>query len=191
VNRHDEIQAVARDIASNVHADPEARNRMADDLIKLVGLMLGGMGKYLATEGESQMNDVADWVFEPDPEEAPEETAERQSEFERERELDGSKFHGMYLTGEQIQDSARELVEKCQGADLERYHRDPAWVHEDRRPAMFRHTDARGALIIPPELIEATAGVCCHEGPLCPYAGQDRMSTRCCYPLGGVCPEHC
>jgi hypothetical protein len=145
----------------------------------------------------------------------------------------------MYLTGERIQDSARELAEKCQGADLERYHRptgrewckcghsplshhaedgtcigeshnkrpcyggerdctgfdakhrDPVWVHEDRRPAMFRHTDARGALIIPPELIEATAGVCCHEGPLCPYAGQDRMSTGCCYPLGGVCPEHC
>jgi hypothetical protein len=189
VNRHDEIQAVARDIASNVHADPEARNRMADDLIKLVGLMLGGLGKYLATEGESQMNDVADWD-EPGEDATPEGVAE----FQRERELDGSKFHGMYLTGEQIQDSARELVEKCQGADLERYRRDPVWVHEDRRPAMFRHTDARGALIIPPELIEATAGGCCHEGPveaLPTGAGQDRMSTRCCYPLGGVCPEHC
>lgn len=40
MNRYDEIQAMARDIASNIHADSEKRNAMADDLIRLCSLMI-------------------------------------------------------------------------------------------------------------------------------------------------------
>lgn len=113
MNRFDEIQGCARDIASNVHADPVLRDAMADDLIKLIGLMINAMGKAVAIEGESKMNEVADWEFELDSmsiEYSSEEEAEKLAEFEAEQQRDTVKYHGMYLAGEEIQDAARELV---------------------------------------------------------------------------------
>jgi len=174
MNRLDEIQAAARDIASNVHADPEARNKMADDLIKLIGLMIKATGKYVAGYGESSMNDAHD-VGEAE---------------------DAAKFHGIYLTGEKMQSGSQWAMDESAGADLERYHRptghewcvcghhpdchkddacngesvnghackggectefrvkltDPVWTHEDRRPPMFRGIDERGALYVPAEM---------------------------------------
>lgn len=96
MNRFDEIQSVARDIASNVHDDPESRDAMADDLIRLCGLMIQAVGKIVACDGEAKVDD-------PDDEGA----------YER------------YIIGERIQDAARETVvdssnEKC---DLDRWRR--------------------------------------------------------------------
>ena len=60
MNRFDEIQSVARDIASNVHDDPESRDAMADDLIKLCGLMIQAVGKVVACDGEAKIDDPDD-----------------------------------------------------------------------------------------------------------------------------------
>lgn len=58
MNRLDEIQATARDIADWVCADPADRNRMADDLIKLVSLVVA--------EASSPGCDLERWTR-PDP----------------------------------------------------------------------------------------------------------------------------
>jgi hypothetical protein len=155
VNRWDEIQAVARDIASNVHAEPAARDAMADDLIRLCGLMIGAVGKVVACEGEAAIGNG-----------------------------DDNSAYARYLVGERVQDGAREAVEQASGpgCDLdrwirpspgdpcacghvpsvheggqctgERYNREPCkggpcngfvrrvpsggWTHVDRRPAALR-----------------------------------------------------
>lgn len=180
MNRWDEIQAVARDIATNVHSDPEQRDAMADDLIKLVGLMIGAVGKGVAVSGEEQMNESCEYEC-------------------SHAECDRHEATARYTVGEDIQNRAREAVHDATSADLERYSRptgtewcvcghhpdshmpgrcigvthnkhactggpctqfrvklpEPVWQHKDRRPAMFRDMDARGALYIPPELAEA------------------------------------
>lgn len=105
MNRWDEIQGAARDIADWVCGDPADRNRMADDLIKLVCLVVQGVGKGVAIKGETAMNG-------PD--------SEADAGFAR------------YLVGEDVQDGARTVLEESSnaGCDLERYERDgltPAW----------------------------------------------------------------
>lgn len=102
MNRWDEIQAVARDIASNVHRDPEKVTAMADDLIRLAGLMVAAVGKSVTIEGESSMDDE-----------------------------DDTTAYTRYLVGERIQDGARAAVEEASsaGCDLERWRRtDPRTV---------------------------------------------------------------
>lgn len=182
MNRWDEIQAVARDIASNVHADEHARDAMADDLIRLCGLMIGAVGKVVASSGESELNDVHDSTFEPDPENSPEEAATALAEFEQEQMLDAAKAHGMYLTGERVQDAAREAVSASVGADLERYNHGPygrpVWTHTDRRPAKLRP-----ATPVAPR-------ACCYATP-CPICRNGAPVGGCCYPLGDVCQSHC
>lgn len=141
MNRWDEIQAAARDIASNVHADEHARNAMADDLIRLCGLMIGAVGKGVAIDGESSMNDAHHAPFRYDPEDDGDEAAQRAA-FDLEQSLEVSQAHGMYVTGERIQDGARDAVAESVGADLERYahgsYGSPVWTHTDRRPATLR-----------------------------------------------------
>ena len=151
MNRHDEIQACARDIASNVHADPDERNAMADDLIKLIGLMINGVGKYVSVAGEVQMNEACGSVG---------------AEACDHDDCNPHDASALMSVGERVESAATELSGNCQGVNLERYHEgpyggNPVWVHVDRRPVMFRHMDARGALYIPPELAEANRCVEC------------------------------
>lgn len=115
MNRFDEIQAAARDIADWVCADPADRNRMAGDLIHLVGLMMQAVGKGVAVEGEAAQNSALKWG-----EETPGEAA---------------AAYNRYLLGEEIQNAARTAEEDSRGADLERYERDglkPVWVAQGR-----------------------------------------------------------
>lgn len=110
-NRLDEIQGAARDVADWVCADPSDRNRMADDLIRLVSLVVQAAGKHVAVAGESAANDAI-----RHGEEFPGETAEG---------------HALYRTGERMQDGARWVADEAVGADLERYERDglaPVWT---------------------------------------------------------------
>lgn len=123
MNRWDQIQAIARDVASNIHSDPDKVAAMADDLIKLVGLMVGAVGKGVAIDGESNISD-------PDDESA----------------------HARYLTGEAVQRYAQEAVAEASspGCDLERWTRpDPTgyvhpegtgWTYTDRRPDELKRT---------------------------------------------------
>ncbi|AKA61720.1 hypothetical protein SEA_YDN12_53 [Streptomyces phage YDN12] len=94
MNRWDEIQGLARDIASNIHAEPAARDAMANDLIKLCGAMINAVGKGVAVEGESSMNDD-----------------------------DDDSAHARYLVGERIQSGADEAVSEATDADLDRWTR--------------------------------------------------------------------
>lgn len=94
MNRLDEIQGLARDIASNVHADPDARDAMADDLIKLCGAMIGAVGKVVAVEGETATSEADD-------------------------PGDFTKAHNRYLVGELVQDGAREVVEQSTNPNVE------------------------------------------------------------------------
>ena len=98
MNRYDEIKAVARDIASNVHADPAKRDAMADDLIKLCAAMIAAVGKDVAVYGESGMN---------------------QAEDREETDL----MYGLYRTGERVQSAAREAEERAVNTDLDRWSR--------------------------------------------------------------------
>lgn len=182
MNRHDEIFCKARDIASHVHVDPEARDAMATQLIELIGLMFGAVGKYVAIKGESASNDVCD-----------------NAPACGHAECDVQQHHTIYIAGERMQDAARELVPEVVDADIERYSRptgtewcvcghhpdshkpggcigvthnkhectdgpctefrvklpEPVWTHVDRRPWMMRHMDERGALYLPPTLADA------------------------------------
>lgn len=94
MNRFDTIQGAARDIADVVCHDPAERNRMADGLIRLTSLIVAAVGKSVAVDGESN-------TFHGEDEAA----------------------HARYITGERIQDGAREVAEGAMGADLERYER--------------------------------------------------------------------
>lgn len=110
MNRWDEINGVARDVADWVCTDPARRDQMAADLIKLVGLMVQATGKGVAIAGECAMNDDQDG----DPTNA-----------------------ARYLIGEDIQNGARKAVEESVDADIERYERDglaPAWVSRRDKP---------------------------------------------------------
>ena len=121
MNRWDEIRATARDIATNVHSDPDKIKAMADDLIKLCGLMVGEVGKGVAIDGEIAMNENGDG----DP-------------------ADSAR----YLVGEDIQRAAQTAIDDATGVDLERWTRpdpngyvlpgDHGWTYVDRRPDVAR-----------------------------------------------------
>lgn len=108
MNRLDELKAAALDVAQHVTQDPEKRAAMADDLIGLIGLMIQAVGKSVATDGESDLNDPED--------------------FE-----DRVSAHTRYLTGEQIQRGATWAVEESMVADLARYE-DSKWGAPVWRP---------------------------------------------------------
>ena len=193
MNRHDEIFCKARDIASHVHIDPEARDAMATQLVELIGLMFGAVGKSVAIEGESSMIDA-------------------------DSKADSRKAHNRYMIGERMQDAARELVPEVVDADIERYSRptgaewcvcghhpdnhkpggcigvthnkhecaggpctefrvklpEPVWVHEDRRPGLLRQLDGRGTLHIPPGNMSAPIVCYCHHSG-CPNGQLDEF----------------
>lgn len=136
MNRYDQIQGLARDIASNVHADPANRDAMADSLIQLCTAVVAAIGKGVAVKGESDLR------FCNDP------NCDCQLNG-CDREAD--KTHGMYLTGEAIQDVADSVAGHSLNpqVDLDRWD-PPVWQHTDRRPAMFRDADERGVAFIPP-----------------------------------------
>lgn len=205
MNRFDEIKCKARDIASNVHADPEMRDAMADALVELIGLMVQCVGNAVAIEGESSMNDP----FYHDPEETPEEEAERRTSFETEQD----KAHNRYLIGESIQDEARRTVESVKNSDVERYHRITPGsscrcghvksVHEagmctgeiyNREPCkggpctdyvayggepVWTHTDRRPAMLRGMDERTGCPNECCYPDA---YGGRpESCSNECCY----------
>jgi hypothetical protein len=119
MNRHDEIQATARDCADWVCADPADRNAMANDLIKLVTLIVGATGKYVAVDGEGDIGQ-GDCTCE-----RPEGCSGGCTNPEHD-----AKAHNRYLTGERIQTAAREIEDASTRVDLERYERSglaPVW----------------------------------------------------------------
>lgn len=196
MNRFDEIKCKARDIASNVHADPEMRDAMADALVELIGLMVQCVGNAVAIEGESSMNDVCD-------------NAPNCGHVE----CDTVQHKVTYSIGESIQDEARRTVEDVKNSGVERYHRitpgsscrcghvksvheagmctgeiynrepckggpctdyvayggKPVWTHTDRRPAMLRGMDER----------TRCPNKCCYPDA---YGGRpESCSNECCY----------
>lgn len=124
MNRWDEIQGVARDIASNVHADPALRDAMADDLIKLCGLMVGAVGKSVAVAGEGSLNDAYDWVFTFRPDKGTTE-AEQRAVSDRAQAAEIATSTALYRTGERVQAAAATAVAKASNPDvnLERWRR--------------------------------------------------------------------
>lgn len=112
MNRTDGIQAAARDIASNVHADPAMRDAMADALIKLCGLMIEAVGKHVACDGEADMNG---WGCNTPGCDC------RANGCDDER----NAAHARYITGERIQDGARWAAGESSNpnVDLERWTR--------------------------------------------------------------------
>lgn len=105
MNRYDEIQATARNIAEATFEDPERRNRLADELIKLVTLVINAVGKSVAVDGERYMNEADD------------DEAERHDGWLR------------YVVGEDMQSGSDRLVKECSNpeVDLERYT-NPVWT---------------------------------------------------------------
>ena len=120
MNRWDNIKGAALDVAQHVTQDPKQRDAMANNLITLIGLMVNAVGKGVAIEGESDMNDVADWTapwddgsFDPNPEQV--------AEFETERATDSAKAHNRYLVGEEIQRQADHVAGSSRTANLQRW----------------------------------------------------------------------
>lgn len=120
-NRWDEINATAKDVADWVCANEQDRNQMADDLIKLVTLVVAAVGKSVAIEGEADVG-MGDCTC------------------DRLKGCSGSctnpehdaKAHNRYLIGERIQTAADKVQREAShdGADLERWVRDggtPVW----------------------------------------------------------------
>lgn len=199
MNRHDAIQAQARDIASNIHADPELRDAMADGLIKLIGLMINATGKYVAGYGERKGNEVHDWIRDED------QTPEEAAEFEAEQARDIAIYHGIYLTGERMQSEVDEIVAKCINpkVDLDRYHR----VTGDEWCVCGHHPDSHidGICIgLSHNKQACTPGPCqgfvaklrepvwvhvdrrpVHLHPLVDPGNVDRCPNECCYPVKG------
>lgn len=212
MNRWDEVQATARNIASNVHADPVARNAMADDLIKLIGQMINATGKIVAIAGENQANESYD---------------ERQTD----------QGYAIYMAGERIQTAADEAVDSATNprVDLERWQRptpgDPCrcghvtsvhedgpcvgerhnnepckggpcdgfvrrertggWTHTDRRPDGLKFAAVRAAEADPFATPVAASRPCCYAvGGPCPSCRNGGPVGGCCYPLRDVCPSH-
>lgn len=204
MNRWDEIQGLARDIASNVHVDLVKRDAMAGDLIKLCGLMIDAVGKGIAIDGESFMN-----MGESDDADA--------------------AAHAQYMVGERMQSAAQTAVTEAVSADLDRYtratpgdpcvcghvpsvhdgkvcsgehfngeackggsctgferrHPDAAWTPKDHRPAALRgRRDVNVAVSS-----SVAVAACCYQ-VTCVVCRNGGKVGGCCYPLSGVCPHH-
>lgn len=211
MNRWDEIQGLARNIASNVHADPAKRDAMADDLIKLCGAMINATGKVVAINGESSMN-----MGESDDADA--------------------AAYARYLVGERIQDAAREAVESATNpkVDLDRWtrpspgdscrcthvpsvheggvctgeqyngepckggpctgfvRREPTggWRHTDRRPDGLKYAAVKAAEADPFATPVAASRPCCSVGGPCATCRNGGPIGPCCFLLRDVCPSH-
>lgn len=128
MNRTDEISAVARDIAEQIAPAPEQRDVIADNLVKLVSLVVAAVGKSVAGAGEGDLNDAHGAEFFLDTGADAGDESQQRAEFEREKELDCAKAHGMYITGERIQDGARWVQEEAVTADLDRWPDGQGWT---------------------------------------------------------------
>lgn len=117
-NRFDEIQCRALDIAQHISSDPDIRQQVADDLIRLVGLMISSVGKSVACDGESDMN-------EPDD------------------ESEHAAAYARYRTGEDMQSGSDYTVTNATTPEvkLER------WATDGREPLWKPVVDAEGSLI--------------------------------------------
>lgn len=120
MNRWDEVQATARNIASNVHQDPVARDAMADELIKLCGLIVGAVGKVVAVEAETAMNDNEDAELDT---ESMDYTDAEVAEFEAGKAAEHASAYTRYLVGERLQTAAAEAVAESTNpkVDLDRW----------------------------------------------------------------------
>lgn len=151
MNRWDEIQGAARDIAEQIAPAPEQRDVIADNLIKLVSLVVQGVGKGVAIEGESAQNSALKYG-----EETPGEAA---------------AAHNRYILGERIQSAARDVLEESAGVDLERYERDglaPAWT--SKLPA---------APELAPVVVELPEGCVCVPVPVYDATGSFLGFQKC------------
>jgi hypothetical protein len=101
MNRWDEIKIKALEVASHLTTDTETRDRVAQGLVELTGLMIQATGKIVAGEGEVSANE---YYAAGEPDEA-------------------GHAHSRYLTGESVQDASREIMDEVTSADLERYVR--------------------------------------------------------------------
>lgn len=126
MNHTDEIQATARRVADRYTTNPAQRDALADDLIKLVSLVVAAVGKDLAGHGERSMGELVDAEFQLDTESieySPFEEAVKEGEWEAERRSDLAVQHGLYLTGERIQEGARRVqFDACSAGAV---HREP------------------------------------------------------------------
>lgn len=115
MNRWDEIRAAALDSAQHVTGDPVGRDRLADDLIRLIGLMVGAVGKAVALQGEADIVDAH--CSDPECDCA-----------ENGCKVDAEGAHSRYLVGECMQDGSVSVVSQSvkSGCDIERWGGD-AW----------------------------------------------------------------
>lgn len=111
MNRWDEIKTVALKAAQHVTDNPAERVAVADDLITLIGLMVGAVGKGVAVEGEGELGRVLGWVR------PTEETPEEAAEFDDEQNRESDKAHNRYLLGELLQSQADYVVREAKEAD--------------------------------------------------------------------------
>lgn len=108
MNRWDELKGAALDVAQHVTQDPKQRDAMANDLITLVGLMVGAVGKCVAVEGESEMGSA--YCNDPECDCAVNGCGR-----------DAAEAHNRYLIGEQIQRQADYAAEESRTTDLDRW----------------------------------------------------------------------
>lgn len=125
MNRWDSLKGAALDVAQHVTQDPAQRDAMANDLLTLMGHMLGAVGKVVAGEGERALNEAHD-MQEPWADGSYVPRTEQVAEFEAEKAEEATAAHGRYIMGESIQRAVAEVVLEGRTADLAR------WVDMDR-----------------------------------------------------------
>jgi hypothetical protein len=119
VNRFDEITAAAMDVADWTCTYAGDRSALAEDLIKLITLIAGGIGKGVAVDGEGDIGQGDCSCDDPDA-----------CSGDCDQSLHDAKAHNRYLIGERIQDAARTVRAETAASDLDRYGRAglaPAW----------------------------------------------------------------
>jgi hypothetical protein len=184
MNRWDEIRATARNIASNVHHDPVARDAMADDLIKLVGQVIEAVGNGEAVS-EATGADLDLWTHEDRRPDGLKLAAVKAAEADPFGQGDKARpccYPGGCPTchnGGPVGRCCYMLREVC-----------PTHGHSSSRnsnatPAAEPATipTAFGTSTIPQRecCYVAACATCRNAGPI----------GGCCYPLGDVCPTHC
>lgn len=191
MNRWDEIFGTARDVADWTATDPAQRDLMAADLIKLVGLMVQAVGKGVAIDGESSMDDP-----------------------------DDATAYARYLVGEAVQRAAREAVAESVAADIERYERNnlaAGWTsrrvqQRDGESSFVQPSETvpagscgtlqdpnRGPCGTCPDCRSVgfvqrpwpVRKTCCRrDATRCPACRNGGPVLDCCFPIPGVCPTH-
>lgn len=119
MNRYDQIKDMAHRIANVTCPATGDQEQTANDLIKLVTLVVAAVGKGVAVDGESTMNDP----FNED-----------------------EAAHARYITGERIQTAAQEVHDASVGADLGRYAEPVSIVQWAKAQAVARGPFAPGEL---------------------------------------------